>query len=172
VIRAEFILQRKIFEMVARCVVVGHEFASHDRGFARSEHEHRWEAARGIRSNWPDTELALAGGRTFRCELKRPGVRLKPDSEQARLIDRLTALEHPAAWANSVVGYFEQCARFGVPLCHNWRTLARLADEQVAAEIIAQRAKASRKPAAAPKARYRRPTPLRFARLQRARKPL
>lgn len=128
-------LQQAVKVFCARCVAVPHEFASHDRAAPRSDSDHIWQARRGIRRGWPDTELLLPGGRTFRVELKRPGVRIDEESQQAEMLTRLNELGHQAAWANSVTMYGRECERFGVPLRGNWPTIAQLYDEQVLAAI-------------------------------------
>ena len=145
----EWPLQRALKWFVARAIAVPHVFACHDRGAPRSEHEHIVEAARGIRRGWPDTELVLPKGRTFRCELKRYGRRIEIGSAQDHIRLALNQLNHPTSEADSVRGYAEECCRFDVPLKPNWPTLAQLADEMVAADIREQQAKAAAKSAAA-----------------------
>lgn len=137
----EHALQRAIKVFTRRCVMVPHEFVSHDRAAPRSEFDHVWQSRRGIRRSWPDSELVLEGGRTFRCELKRPGVSLGEDSHQSELLTRLNDLGHLSAWANSVTMYGEQCERFNISLRGNWRTVAQIADEHVLAEIRKEKAK-------------------------------
>ena len=73
----EWAVQRGVMRFCRRAIACEFEFASHDRGRPRSEMEHIGEAARGVRHGWPDVELALAGSRTFRCELKAPGVNIE-----------------------------------------------------------------------------------------------
>ena len=119
----------------SKCIAVPHAFASHDRAARTSAHSHIFQARRGIRRGWPDTELLLPGGRTFRVELKRPGVRVEEESQQADVLVKLNDLGHQSTWANSVTMYGEECERFGVPLWGNWRTVAQLGDEYVAAKI-------------------------------------
>lgn len=109
----EWSLQTKIVGLVREFVACEHEFAAHDRGFDASGKQHLFEAERGIRRSWLDTELVCAGGLTFRCELK--WGRNTPDDGQARLISRLNALGHPAAWANSIAGYVAAARVAGVP---------------------------------------------------------
>ena len=140
-IHREFELQKAIKVFVKRCVAVPHEFASHDRAAPRSPLDHVFQAERGVRRSWPDTELLLDGGKTFRCELKRPGRKLDDETQQSELLTRLVSIGHPASWANSVSMYGTQCERFGVPLHGNWRTVAQLADEHVLAQIRKQELK-------------------------------
>lgn len=137
-IQREWAVQRGVKFFVKRAIAVEHEFASHDRGRARSEREHIGEAARGIRADWLDTELVLPEGVTFRCELKAPGVRPESGGGQMKMINKLLSLGHPASWANSVTGYGEVALSAGVPLKANWRTIAQHADELVAADIRQQ----------------------------------
>jgi len=144
VIHREHALQRQIKWFVERAVAVEHLFMCHDRGRARSHNEHAWEFMRGILSGWPDTELALNGGRTFRCELKANGRMLQEDSAQNKIITRLKLLGHNADWADSVMAYGIVAERNHVPLKKNWKTLAQLADERVAADIRVQEAKAAK----------------------------
>jgi hypothetical protein len=145
----EHALQRQIVRFVAKAVAVPHLFACHDRGAARSDRDHLHEAERGIRAGWPDTELCLPGGKTFRCELKSNGKSIEIGSSQDHLRIRLNQLAHPAAEADSVAAYGEQCLRFGVPLRDNWRVLAQLHDEYAAADIRKQKAAEAEKKAAA-----------------------
>lgn len=137
-IQREWAVARGVKFFCKRCIAVQHEFAAHDRGRSRSALEHIGEANRGLRAGWPDIELVLAGGRTFRCELKAPGVRLEEGGRQQALLKRLNDLGHPAAWANSVRGYAEACLEHAVPLTENWATVAALADELVAGDIRRQ----------------------------------
>lgn len=139
-------LQEAVRVFCRRCVAVPHEFASHDRAAPKTPNDHIFQSRRGIRRGWPDTELLLEGGRTFRVELKAPGIRLPEDSQQSELLMRLNDLGHRSAWANSVTMYGQQCERFGVPLYGNWRTVAQIADEHVLAKIR----KASTKTTTAP----------------------
>jgi hypothetical protein len=137
-IHREHPLQRGWLSFCKRCIAVPFEPASHDRAAARSANDHIWQTQRGIRRAWPDTELALNGGRTFRCEFKAPGVKLDRDGDQGKLLRRLNELGHTATWANSIVMYGEECERFGVPLRANWRTVAKVIDEHVLADIRQQ----------------------------------
>jgi hypothetical protein len=143
-IQHEWALQRGIRRFVKRAVAVEHEFACHDRGRARSGAEHIGEANRGIRRSWPDTELAIEGGLTFRCELKRSGIELDADSDQARMLTRLRWLGHPSYWANSVLTYGTWAAAAGVPLAGNWAAIAKHEDERVAADIRGQIVRANK----------------------------
>ena len=141
----EWAVQRGIMRFCKRAIACEFEFASHDRGRARSEMEHIFEAARGIRRDWPDVELALAGGRTFRCELKAPGVGIDISSGQFRMIHRLSRLGHPTIWANSVRMFGSVANTLGIPLLPNWGVIAAHEDELVAADIRKQAAKAAAK---------------------------
>lgn len=177
-IHREHALQRGVMWFVQRAIAVEHVFACHDRAKPTSEHSHAFEAARGLRSGWPDTELALDGGRTFRCELKKRGGRLIVGSEQHLVIRRLADIGHPTAWADSVMAYGQACERWSVPLRANWRHVATLADEMVAADIRTQEAKQAAKDAQAeqqpmPRVRRKRtrPTAAQIARVERARRP-
>jgi hypothetical protein len=142
-IHYEWALQRGVGRFVRQAIAVPHEFAAHDRGPKHSPREHIGEAARFIRRAWPDTELAVLGGVTFRCELKRPGWS-PPATEdphwrdQKRLLAALQALGHPTAWASSVVMYAEKAIAVGIPLGGNWKTLAQVEDARVAADIRKQ----------------------------------
>jgi hypothetical protein len=140
-IHREHALQRGVVVFCRRCIAVPHEFAAHDRAPPRSEHDFEWQVRRGIRAGWPDTELVLPDGKTFRVELKAPKVRFDDESRQADVLHRLNELGHQSTWANSVAMYGQQCERFGVPLHANWRTVAQLIDEHVAAEIRAETVK-------------------------------
>jgi len=180
-IQREHALQRQILRFVGEAVRVPHMFACHDRGRARSEYEHIHEAERGIRAGWPDTELCLNDGITFRCELKDVGKHVVAGSAQDYVLGKLNMLGHRSTVADSVKAYGEACERFGVPLRGNWRTLAQLADERVAADIREQEVKEAAKQAAEPppaevvvlrpKPR-RRPSPAQIKRVFGAMKPL
>ena len=173
-IQREFALQRGVMRF-CKCAIDGpYEFASHDRGRARSEMEHIAENNRGLRSSWPDVELVLPKGRTFRCELKAPGVSIDGKGEQFRLLKRLSELGHPATWANSVYGFAVNALSLGVPLQSNWQYVAQHEDELVAADVRKQIARAEAKRSATPtpyKQPSRAPTPSRtrrWAKIQRA----
>lgn len=144
-IHPEYAVQRAVVRFVAKCVAVPHEFASHDRGQARSANEHQWDALRGIRSGWMDVELLLEGGITFRCELKAPGKKPDPKGKQIWFIDRMNALGHPAAWANSVTMFAKEALKAGIPLRASWPAVAEHEDALAAADIRAQELKAKAK---------------------------
>lgn len=112
--RPEHALQTQIKKLVREFVALDHEFAAHDRSENRSGTQHMWEKARGARKGWPDIEIVLAGGGTFRCELKAKGR--KPDLDQLNVIARLNALGHPTAWADSAATFVQEAARLGVPM--------------------------------------------------------
>ena len=141
----EWAVQRGVMRFCKRAIACEFEFASHDRGRARSEMEHIGEANRGIRRDWLDVELVLDRSRSFRCELKAPGKRPDAKGGQLRMIDRLNSLGHPATWANSVKSFAEEAERLGVPLTPNWRTVAAHEDELVASDIRKQEVKADAK---------------------------
>lgn len=141
----EFALQRGIMRFCKRAIACEFEFASHDRGRARSQTEHIYEAARGIRRSWPDVEVALAGGRTFRCELKALGAGIDVRGDQFRMIHRLRALGHPTWWANSVDMFASLASSLRMPLKANWRVVAAHEDQLVAADIRGQEVKAAAK---------------------------
>ena len=173
-IQREFALQRGVLRFCKRAIDGPYEAACHDRGRARSAMEHIGEAARGLRHGWPDLEIVLPKGRTFRCELKAPGVSIDDKGEQFRLLKRLSELGHPATWANSVYGFAVSALSLGVPLQSNWQYVAQHEDELVAADVRRQQAKADKKRSATPtpyKQPSRAPTPSRtrrWAKIQRA----
>jgi hypothetical protein len=148
-IRREHPLQVQVKLFVKKCVDCEHEFASHDRAAPQSQMQHKWEFDRGVRKGWPDTELVLPEGRTFRCELKESRVKRLTDDNQIRLLARFKELGHVSTWANSVLMYGEICQYYGIPLKSNWRTVAEVADAYVAADIRTQEAKEAKKKAAA-----------------------
>lgn len=115
--RPEWTLQTKIKAFVREFCACEHEFVAHDRSFDKTGVQHLFEAERGIRRAWMDTELAIQGGVTFRCELKWAPNRVKDDDEQGRLIKRMNELGHPTAWTDSVAGYYRLAFAAGVP----WR---------------------------------------------------
>ena len=117
----EWTLQTKILGFVREFCACGHEFAAHDRTFDFGGKQHLFEAQRGIRAGWMDTELAIEGGITFRCELKWGKNVVRDGDDQDRLIKHMNALGHPTAWTNSVVGYLDAATAAGVP----WRVGAR-----------------------------------------------
>jgi len=145
-IHPESALAKGVARAVKRAVACDHEFAAHDRSGEFTPGAHIWEAQRGRRRHWPDTELVCAGNLTFNCELKPPGwkppnphtVAFQAWDGQLRMIGRLIALGRRAAWANSVLTYLEQAELAGVPLNPNWRTVAQHEDELVAADIRRQ----------------------------------
>ena len=108
-------LQTKIKQFVREFCAVPHLFAAHDRGANPSAFGHKFQKARGQTAGWPDVEIALEGGATFRCELKAKGKKVDDDGEQMRVGKALIALGHPWAWADSVVGFFEAARIAGVP---------------------------------------------------------
>jgi len=143
----EWTLQTKILGFVREFVACEHEFCAHDRSFDATGKQHLFEAERGIRRGWMDTELAIEGGITFRCELKWGAN--KPDAEQDRLIARMNVLGHPTQWTNSVAGYYALSAMAGV----RWRAgaLARASylDEWLRATFakpVVMKKRASSKP--------------------------
>lgn len=140
-IQREHILQSKLPSVCAKVVACEHMFVSYDRTQPRSEFDHIYQARRGIRRSIPDTDLLLDGGKSFRCEIKRPGVRLEEGSAQEEMLIKLNLLGHKASWANSITMYCEEAERHGVPLRGNWRTVAQIADQQVLAEIRRQELK-------------------------------
>ena len=170
----EWCLQRGVLRFCKRAIDGPYEAACHDRGRARSAMEHIGEAARGLRHGWPDLEIVLPKGRTFRCELKAPGVSIDDKGEQFRLLKRLSELGHPATWANSVYGFAINALSLGVPLQGNWQYVAQHEDELVAADVRKQIARAEAKRSAAPapyKQPSRAPTPSRtrrWAKIQKA----
>lgn len=144
-IHPEHALQRAVKRFVYRCIDVPHEFASHDRGQARSANEHRWDALRGCVAGWPDVELLIEGGRTFRCELKAAGKKPDPKGKQVWMLDRMNALGHPAAWANSVKMFAQEALKAGIPLRASWPAVAEHEDALAAADIRSQEEKARAK---------------------------
>lgn len=117
----EWSLQTKLVGLVREFVDCEHEFACHDRSFDARGKQHLFEAERGVRKSWLDTELLIFGGMTFRCELKWLPNKVKDDDGQGILIARLNAIGHPAAWVHSLVGYLDASRAAGVP----WRQGAR-----------------------------------------------
>ncbi len=153
----EWCLQRGVLRFCKRAIDGPYEAACHDRGRARSAMEHIGEAARGLRHGWPDLEIVLPKGRTFRCELKAPGAKIDVEGEQYRILQRLTDLGHPTTWANSVYTFATMALSLGVPLQRNWQYVAQHEDELVAADVRRQQDKAEKKRSAAP-ALYKQPT--------------
>lgn len=127
----EWSLQTKIKGFVREFCAVGHEFVAHDRAYDATGKQHIFEAERGVRRGWMDTELAIEGGITFRCELK--WGRNKPSRDQERLIARMNVLGHPTCWTNSVVGYYTFAVAAGVRWHPNALARARFLDETLAA---------------------------------------
>lgn len=111
----ESALQTQIKKFVRDCVSCPHIFAAHDRSKDHSGVQHMWEAMRGLKKHWPDTELLLPAGITFRCELKAAGKQIEADGGQAKLGAEIAALGHPWAWANSVQSYLAAARAAGVP---------------------------------------------------------
>ena len=142
-IHKEWIFQEHLRAWVSRAVAVPHIFMCHDRGGKKTELQLIFERKRGILPGWPDTELCLQGGRTFRCELKARGKAVAAGSAQEFILSRLNMLGHSAGQADCVLAYAEACERWSIPLKANWRTLAQLADASIDAEIREKEAKAS-----------------------------
>lgn len=168
-IQREWAVSRGVKRFVRRCIPVPHEFVVHDRGKARSATEHIWEAERGLRKDWLDTELVLPEGVTFRCELKAPGKKPEKDGGQMKMIAKLESLGHPAAWANSVKMFAQEALKAGVPLRASWPAVAEHEDALVAADIRAQESKAAAKRAGTWKAgrpRVAKPSPGMVARVR------
>jgi len=109
-------LQVQIKKFVRECGVGWHKFAAHDRSKKQSMMQHVREKDRGLVKGWLDTELLWDGGRTFRCEIKKPEGKPDPvkDEAQLKLIDELNQHGHPAAWVNSIVGYLAAARSAGV----------------------------------------------------------
>lgn len=141
----ESAVQRGVVRFCRRAVACAFEFAAHDRSQEHGDKSHIYEAQRGYRRDWPDVELVLEWAGGFRCELKAPGKKPDPNGGQLRMIARLNALGHPAAWANSVMMFGTEADAHGVPLLPNWRVTAAHEDELVAADIRKQEAKADAK---------------------------
>lgn len=140
-------LQTQVRKFVREMVACSHQFAAHDRGPARTELQYSREKMSGMVAGWPDTELLLPGGVTFRCELKAPGNH--PTEEQRVVGAKLRSLGHPWAWANSVTGYLKAAREAGVP----FRPYADLRAQDL--DLVLQGAAMKRK-AVAPKS-YRAP---------------
>lgn len=111
----ESALQTQIKKFVRDCVACPHIFAAHDRSKDHSGVQHLFEKMRGVVTGWPDTELLIPSGITFRCELKAPGKQIEADGTQAKLGAEIAALGHPWAWANSVQSYLAAARAAGVP---------------------------------------------------------
>jgi len=112
-------LQTKIKQFVRDCVACRHKFAAHDRSKDHSGLQHMFEKQRGIVTGWPDTELLLPGGVTFRCELKAAGKAIEQGGTQEAIGAEIASLGHPWAWANSVVSYLAAARAAGVPFHPN-----------------------------------------------------
>jgi hypothetical protein len=177
-IHPESALQRGVKRAVKRTVACEHEFVCHDRGQEQNAGSHIWEEARGMRGGWPDAEIVLAGGLTFRCELKRPGWK-PPNVEkdehwrrQSMILRRLRELGHRAEYATSVMEFLTHAYAADVPLHSNWRFVAAHEDELVAADIRSQQAKEdARKAGTVPKLKPPRvkASPGRIRRVERLR---
>ena len=111
----EHSLQVHLKVLCRECVATPHMFAAHDRSKKQHFSQHMREKARGLRKGWPDIEIPLLGGLTFRCELKAAGEKVADNSEQAAVIRELNNLGHPTAWANSAVMFVREARRCGVP---------------------------------------------------------
>lgn len=145
----EWTLQTKLVGFVREFCAVEHEFAAHDRSENHSARQHLWERQRGIRAGWMDTELAVAGGMTFRCELKWGDNKL--NDEQTKLIARMNTLGHPTAWTNSVVGYLAAAQTAGIPFRSGADRRAAYLDDFLRA-TFATTPKSKRKRASKPRA--------------------
>jgi hypothetical protein len=159
----EWSLQTKIKGFVREWVACPHEFAAHDRSANIRGMQHLWEKERGIRAGWPDTELLLPGGVTFRCELKWGDNKVVPGDDQDVLIARLNDLGHPAAWANTVTKYLEEARKAWVPFREGADIRARQLDQ------LLQAAAPAKKPRAGSKPRKPRADTARIARMEKIR---
>jgi hypothetical protein len=148
--RPEAALQTQLKRLVREYVAVEHEFAAHDRSENTSGTQHFWEKQRGARKGWPDIEIPLMGGRTFRCELKARGK--KPDADQLAILARLNYLKHPSAWADSAVMFVAEARAHGVVFRPGVDRLASAIDAMLA------QAGAVRKVAKPAAPRAKRPT--------------
>jgi hypothetical protein len=146
--RPEWALQVQIKKFVREYVACQHEFVAHDRSQNVSGKQHMFEAARGIRKGWPDTELLWEGGRSFRCEMKWAPNKVRPDDDQGRLILRLNALGHPTRWVTSVHQYWSEAAAIGVPFHLGAEKRASYFDEMLLARHIARKRVGPSKPRA------------------------
>lgn len=145
----EWTLQTKLVGFVREFCAVPHEFAAHDRSYDKTGKQHLFEAQRGIRADWLDTELVLLGGTTFRCELKWGKNKVDDLDGQHRMIKRLNALGHPAIWVNSVVGYMMEATRLADVQWHPGAAArAKFLDEWLIATFAKPRAAAKSKPRA------------------------
>jgi len=112
--RPEHALQKELKGLVREYVAIPHKFAAHDRTKKTNDTQHILEAARGIVSGWPDTELCLLGGDTFRCELKARGKQVKKCSNQDRVINELNRLGHRTYVADCAVAYVKAAIASGI----------------------------------------------------------
>ena len=136
----EWSLQTKIKGFVSDFCAIEHEFVAHDRTYDKSGVQHLFEAERGIRRGWMDTELAVEGGMTFRCELKWWPNKVVADDDQDRLIKRMNQLDHPTAWTSSVAGYLAHARDAGVPFRQGADARAAYLDEMLRTTFAAPKA--------------------------------
>jgi hypothetical protein len=151
----EHALQTKLGGLAREYLVLEHEFAAHDRSENKSGMQHYWESERFIRKGWPDTEVPLMGGMTWRCELKAAGITLDADSDQGKMIARLNYLGHPTDWANSAQMWLAKAQKRGIEFRAGADRRAREIDALLAE---AARTRALGKPKRASKPRPARPT--------------
>lgn len=130
----EHSLQSRLKVLCREYVATPHMFAAHDRSENVGGMQHYWEKMRGAIRGWPDIQLPLLGGLTFRCELKAAGKIVADNSDQARIIRDLNNLGHPTAWANSAIMFVRVAKQAGVPFRVGVERRAQAIDDMLAEE--------------------------------------
>lgn len=134
----EHVLQQAAVRL-AKIIIIGpHVFRCFDRTKDFSGTQHLWEAARGVRSGTPDSELVFEA-RSINVEFKAPGTRhLKshqPTENQEREMAALRAAEAYAGCAWSLAELVEHWRAAGVALIPSADVVAMTMDAEVLAKI-------------------------------------
>jgi len=137
----ETILQKHVRIFVRDAVDGPHDFSSADSAKKSTPWARGREAARGIRKGEPDCRLKVPTLPAIHCELKYPPNKVVDGDDQHKRGLELIAVGDLWFWTDSVTGYMEGLARFGVPLRLNASFQAQHHDAAVASCIARAEAK-------------------------------
>ena len=139
-VQREHARQIRIKLFVRDAVTAPHKFLAFDRTRAHGRFSHMRERARGIAPNTPDTLLIVAGMPCIWAEIKDRGQ--WPGADQLRMLEELRALGTEAFWTDSVVGYYLELAKIGVPMRSGAGLVAAAYDNS--ADAVIERAEMKR----------------------------
>jgi len=107
-------IQVKVHEWVRECVPAPKVFIAFDRSKKTAQFTHLRQKAAGIRKGTADTLLMVPGLPDMWVELKRPGER--PDDAQEKFGTDVKEVGRIWGWTDSVIGYAQLIAAWGVPV--------------------------------------------------------